>query len=147
MMTLDEVIKALTICKNPDINRNCKDCPMPDTHGCMDILMTDALHYLKEYREKREEICKIAKIMADSWELRKQTMAFEDRNEPLTWDELKQMEGKPVWVEHKHYNKWLVVYEVYENTIVLDGNGFYTQYFSDDNDKEVRWQAYRKERE
>ena len=50
MTPLNEVIKALSICKNPDINRTCKDCPMPDTQKCIEILMTDALHYLREYQ-------------------------------------------------------------------------------------------------
>lgn len=98
-----------------------------------------ALHYLKEYQRYQNTPSRNGHMALVDY--------FEEsqKNEPLTWDELKQMEGKPVWVEHKHYNKWLIVYEVYENTIVLDGNGCYTQYFSDDNDKEVRWQAYRKE--
>lgn len=69
------------------------------TYAELDIV--DAVFYLREYCEKRDEICEIAKIMADSWELHKQTMAFEDRNDPISWDELKQMEGKPVWVELK----------------------------------------------
>ena len=70
-----------------------------DRIGFGDPLLSDALHYLKEYQEKTDEICKLAKIMADSWELRKQTMAFEDRNDPLKYDELKEMIGKPVWIE------------------------------------------------
>ena len=55
MTPLNEVIKALSICKNPDINRNCKDCPMTDTHECMGVLMTDALHYLEILKVKSEE--------------------------------------------------------------------------------------------
>ena len=119
MKTLDEVIKALSI---PAVN----GYHYIDSNDAM-----DALQYLKWYKE-----------LADASE------AFAEwrENQPLTWQELTQMLGKPVWVEHKHYSKWLIVYEVYESTIVLDGNGYYTQYFSDDNDKEVRWKAYRKER-
>lgn len=51
MKTLDEVIKAMLICKNEDIDRTCKGCPMPDTEMCINELMTDALHYLKEYQK------------------------------------------------------------------------------------------------
>ena len=122
--------------------------------------LTDALYYLRMYRSDMQMYANNQKLWED--ELKQKIKDFGDAkdryikrlkeleigtlNNPLTWDELKQMEGKPVWVEHKHYSKWLIVYEVYENTIVLDGNGYYTQYFSDDNDKEVRWKAYRKKR-
>lgn len=132
MKTLDEVIKALECCKS---DNPCNDkCPYARDECRSYALETDALFYLKEYRDVTEK-CESA--LAER---------YPDQNDPLSWDELKTMLGKPVWVEHKHYNKWLIVYEVYENTIVLDGNGFYTQYFSDDNEKENRWQAYRKER-
>ena len=103
-------------------------------------IYNDALHHLKTI-ETTENLYHDAVNELSKWK----DEDWKDRCLPLTWDELKQMKGEPVWVKHKHYNKWLIVYEVYENTIVLDGNGCYTQYFSDDNDKEVRWQAYRKE--
>lgn len=136
MRTLDEVIKAFEICI-VDNGGTCKGCPYSDENGepiCIGDDKEDALFYLKEYRWVQDNC---ADALAEK---------FPNQNPPLTWNELKQMLGKPVWVEHKHYSKWLIVYEVYENTIVLDGNGYYTQYFSDDNDKEVRWKAYRRER-
>ena len=137
MKTLDEVIEAERYC----ISDGCRGCPYDIvTYGGSCECNEDALHYLKEYREMKEHLACLDTA----------TLHGEDtqrvNNPALTWDELKSMEGKPVWVEHKHYSKWLIVYEVYENTIVLDGNGCYTQYFSDDNDKEVRWKAYRRER-
>jgi hypothetical protein len=55
MKTLDEVIKAMLICKNEDIDRTCKGCHMPDTEMCINELMTDALHYLKILKAKSEE--------------------------------------------------------------------------------------------
>ena len=48
-------------------------------------LFTDALNYLKEYQ--RLQIA-FLKALAD----------LED-NPPLDWNDLKQMEGKPVWME------------------------------------------------
>lgn len=100
----------------------------------------------KQKQKAAEDALWICKEDKDDLTALRAYWAEQQANPPLSWDELRQMEDKPVWVEHKYYNIWLIVYEVYENTIVLDGNGFYTQYFSDDNDKEVRWQAYRKER-
>lgn len=138
MRTLDEVIKAMEMCTTcPEDDEMCPGCPYADEQGnpeCLGQDKEDALHYLKEYQRYQNTPSRMVR------------MAMCDENNPLTWDELKQMLGKPVCVEHKYYNKWLIVYEVYENTIVLDGNGWYTQYFSDDNDKEVRWKAYRRER-
>ncbi len=57
--------------------------------GTLDSI-PDALHYLKEYRDKHEEMLQMEEAlgyceMAD--------------NRPLTWDELKTMAGKPVWIE------------------------------------------------
>lgn len=99
--------------------------------------LTDALHYLQTYQKIEDEYEELKDWWAEEYVT----------NEPLSWEQLKQMEGKPVWVDHKYYKKWLIVKEVYEETIILDGNGYYTQYFSDDNEKETRWKAYRKERE
>ena len=120
MKTLDEVIVGLGICAR-ELDCNC---------------CREAVHYLKQFASHNTQ--KMANKSDSITEM--------ESNDALTWDELKQMEGKPVWVEHKHYNKWLMVFEVYEHTIVLDGNGFYTQYFDDDNEEEIRWRAYRKER-
>jgi len=138
MKTLDEVIKAYEICHASVLS--CEGCPYDngERYRDSDCYIADALHYLKEYREKHDDILRMEEALG--------YCEIMD-NPPLTWDELKSMEGKPVWVEHIYYKKWLIVKDVYEETIVLDGNGFYTQYFSDDNEKETRWQAYRKERE
>lgn len=135
MRTLDEVIDALEVCSQ--IDAECDKCPYKSTaKGWCEEKDRDALHYLRIFQAHEQRV-------------RDQLDALKDEyrpNDPLTWDELREMEGKPVWVEHKHYSKWLIVYEVYEHTIVLDGNGFYVQYFSDDNEKEIRWKAYKKER-
>ena len=148
MKTLDEVIKAMEICKEPDVNRTCKDCPMPDTQECMGILMTDALHYLRELKLFRQ-----TPIMQGIHKAQKECALYpvdnwgEDEpesNPALSWDELRQMEGKPVWVENMFYKKWLIAYQINENDIIFDGNGFYTQAFVIDYGKS--WQAYRKER-
>ena len=106
----------------------------------------DAIYYLKEYQEKREEICKIAKIIADSWELRKQTMAFEDRNDPISWDELKEMEGKPVWIEDPGRKEWMIIDHVVDEDTKYERlyiQSFYPRSFYK---HDHQWKAYRKER-
>lgn len=136
------------------------------------IGLADALHYLKEYKIKRERImakaqdCEDAEkrlqdeiaryqetvkeyedILTDYVAL-KQYWAEQQSNEPLTWSELKQMERMPVWIElldKGHWKGWDVI------------GGFYTDDFGDAmctvrlddyylTDHGKTWQAYRKER-
>lgn len=146
MKTIDEVIKALTICKNPDINRNCKDCPMPDTQECMGVLMTDALHYLKKFKRISARLEKIA--------LGNITETLEKLDNPaLTWDELRQMERKPVWVEYNLHlsdrdarsRMWIIVQKIMpwrQDDELIYYSGFVF------GKKEIgkTWKAYRKER-
>ena len=65
-------------------------------------------------------------------------------NLPLTWQELKQMEGKPVWLEFKDGRKfWTVILRADQiqdgSWMLIDHTDFYTK-------KDDVWQAYRKER-
>lgn len=74
-------------------------------------------------------------------------------NDPLSWDELKEMVGKPVWVEEKYslsdewYGKWEVIDDVWEDNCAEDT---YLQMTNENSlHKDVMgtlWQAYRKER-
>ena len=47
MKTLDEVIKAVDYCT---FSSDCNPCPYKEDKECSRAKMTDALHYLKEYR-------------------------------------------------------------------------------------------------
>lgn len=87
----------------------------------------DAIQYLREFKE-------LIKMWNDK-------LDREQENDPLTWDELKQMEGKPVWVEYDGYKPmWDIVdkiidkrtIETYKCMLHEEGVGIY-------------WQAYRKE--
>ena len=83
MKTLDEVIEELQYWDT------CNEYP-----ECFydDEVNRDALHYLKEFKRISAKIEKIA--LGDVME----TLEKLD-NPALTWEELKQMEGKPVWIE------------------------------------------------
>ena len=97
----------------------------------------DALYYLKEYRDLQYGYIK---AMAD----------LED-NPPLTWQELKQMEGKPVWVEllyhhpEQKYKYWDVIkrFDAVEGYDLIDLAQTGYLYKSLLNRE---WQAYRKKR-
>lgn len=86
MKTLDEVIdkleKADLTWSNIKNNLNYED-------------FRDALFYLKEYKTNQED------PDGDHQQLEKaQKLLWEFyQNDPLTWQDLKGMEGKPVWVE------------------------------------------------
>lgn len=76
-------------------------------------------------------------------------------NSPLTWDELKAMVGKPVWVDeydpidaHKgwHRCRWYLVNYVNDMyCYVCDSDG--EEYHFDLAEYNKTWSAYRKERE
>lgn len=133
MKTLGEVIKAYEYCINNNY-RDCRGCP----YGCEDgesgctnaEEKNDALHYLKEYR-KLDSLDAVA--------------LAKDDNPLLSWDELKTMEGKPVWVECVA-KRWIVIADFREDVNgaeyfeVTDGGRFLAKTQGD------LWQAYRKER-
>lgn len=105
MRTLNEVIKAIEICKNPDINRSCKDCPMPDDQMCINYLLEDALQYLKWYKE-----------LADNSE----AFAEWKENPPLTWDELCRIDmiGEPVW--NSATRRWMLLIDSANDNTWID---------------------------
>ena len=136
---------------------------------CIDLsdVVTSARHYLKEYqaskealeidRERFTEACLQHMEAKEKLEAQRIQMmwvdknfSFEEPNNPLTWDELKTMEGKPVWVEVDYHNPevtykyWTIVkyFDSHEGgDMVFTGTGFYCKDLLG-----VDWQAYRKER-
>ena len=72
-------------------------------------------------------------------------------NDPLTWDELKSMEGKPVWVESSdsfNRRRWMFVGEWFDDDEMrlFDIGNDYPDYVSKNGYESGTWQAYRKER-
>ena len=134
MKTLDEVIKMAESCfEYPD----CTGCVYVGIHELCGLdWATDALHHLKEYKRVQGRIEKIAIGNIED------TLAKLD-NPPLTWDELKKMEGKPVWVEEDYgYKHWEIIDGVHE-----EDASFEAEYSFSKDTYGTEWQAYRKERE
>ena len=105
----------------------------------------DALYYLKEYRTE-QKILSDSKKHYEYWEHIYYTEL--EKNNPLTWDELCTMEGKPVWVVQHHGDTkgWLLILRKYNDVVTCTtkhGNSFYL-YKANYGEK---WQAYRKESE
>lgn len=110
------------------------------------------LHYLKEYKNTDENYKKaIAHVTEVIDHYEKMVADYLSVNNPaLTWDELKLMEGKPLWVEEYYYNGqkksagwWLVDTQDDEQIVLRDqaGNPWYAYFISMGTD----WKAYRKE--
>lgn len=105
MKTLEEVIEAERHC----IGNGCRGCPYDIvTYGGSCECNEDVLHYLEAFRDAKNSLdterdryaeavrnCEIAENKYR--ELCKTSQEL--RNDPLTWQELKTMEGKPVWLE------------------------------------------------
>ena len=170
MKTLDEVIKAMEDCAIGE--KGCRGCAYEDIHlsaagigqSCVEAMIGDALWYLKNYRSDMQMYAANQKHWED--ELHQKIKDFGDAkeryiarlkeldigtlNEPLTWDELKAMEGKPVWIKLLGKGKW----KKWKGWDVIGG-------FDDDDfgfamctvrgdyyylaDLGKTWQAYRKE--
>ena len=134
MKTLNKVIEKYEICNGSE--SYCSECPYNEERCCCD---PDALYYLKEYRACGD--CSYA----DSY-LR---CTQESRNDPLTWDELKQMEGKPVWFEWTGLPRWGIVDGIYTNAFGVENLVICIPHDYLHFDKRMQgqvWQAYRKER-
>jgi len=104
--------------------------------------LTDALHYLQTYQR-----------IEDEYEELKDWWAEEHvENVALSWDELKQMEGKPVWVETSdsfNRRRWMFVGEWFDDDEMrlFDIGNDYPDYVSKNGYESGTWQAYQKERE
>ena len=130
-------------------------------------LFADALHYLKMYRSDMRMYAENQKHWED--ELKQKIKDFGDAkdryvkrlkeldigtlNNPLTWEELKQMEGKPVWVEVSEAGFWGYVLEtecaereIMPRIQILDCSIDRRMNLHKDEIGKT-WQAYRKERE
>ena len=153
-MTLDEVIDSIETCIS--FGGECSECSKGGICLCFPSreFDTEILRYLNEYKNMKAlykdgiKICsqtinRYEKIIA---EYLKDMM----QNPPLTWDELKQMEGKPVWVEYTKTNEsyWVFVGDWYDDDEmrVYRMEQDYCDYIIRDLYSSEGWQAYRKER-
>lgn len=103
MKTLDEVITIMD-----GIDQTCTCCAYQ--HDCdeTECIEKDALYYLKDLKNLQEDY----NILYDKyWREYNQQQA----NPALAWDEVKQMIGKPLWVETDNGGLWGILQEIREN--------------------------------
>ena len=129
MKTLDEVIEYF--------NGQCKMRHVYLTEDA-DERFYDALHYLKQLQK-----------IEDEYEELKDWWAEEHaENVPLSWDELKTMEGKPVWLELLKTSDWkgwdvvsgFTTDDVFGEIMVTVRDDYFKSEFG------KTWKAYRRER-
>ena len=119
----------------------------------------EALYYLMEYRSDKLQYETDRKYWKT--ELSQKIQAYDDAskkliekfkelgigmlNNPLSWDELKQMEGMPVWVETKKFGSHWYLIDVADD-IKIVGIGRYREnawFYRKDMEKND-WRAFRK---
>ena len=150
MKTLDELIESMQL--TSDVNRHYRE------------ENADVLYYLVEHREYKKHMELVEQIHQDAVrqrdlhiralvELKRKQDELEAKaDKPLTWEELKQMLGKPVYIEFntsyepKPTRHWFIVtgFKTFrasgEEMLCEPLWHFSKQYFGD------TWQAYRKEK-
>lgn len=156
MKTIDDVIKAYEVCHASVLD--CNGCPYDNgmRYRDSDCYIADALHYLKEYRSEkamweadRKGYLNWIEQYKEAREKHQQAVIELKRNPPLTWDELKAMRGKPIWIEllgNDHWKGWDVIAGFDEDDfgiamVTVHNDDYYKL------DLCKTWQAYRKERE
>ena len=156
MKTLDEVIEAQERCETYP---NCHFCYLHS--GPMCEWIRDVLHYLKEYRSDkamweadRKGYLDWIEQYKEAREKHQQAVIELKKNPPLTWDELRTMEGKPVWIDSVPLvRRWVVIKKFHPiggnknlfDMEVEDGAHFLRKNMR--RDDPAWWLAYRKERE
>ena len=165
MRTLDEVIKAWSICFSDNSRSDCTGCPYADEDGdaaCFNHDREDALYYLKELRDMTDipmeyfENGGTLQNFADTSQItcpkcHSEFVILPDANNALTWSELKQMEGKPVWVELPNSNRtaWGLNDGIYVDAFfheIITIKVLHDLWHLDKEQIGVTWKAYRKEK-
>lgn len=102
------------------------------------------LRCLKNYRDR---IYKLE--LFDTCQNVKKTLDGND-NPPLTWDELAELDKKPVWVEGVNGKMWGIIVEFYKDMFgdgkVTLRTGYYQRLHLNQSKLGNTWNAYRKER-
>ena len=161
MKTLDEVIKNFEICRKARLNLiSCDGCTyaIGDNDFCIDCNEIDVLEWLKGYRA-HIELDKLRDKYSDTSQItcpkcHSEFVILPDANNPLTWDELRTMEGKPVLVEWisgtwKGLHKWILIRRIED--LIIEFTALDVARVSYDGNLQKyclgkTWQAYQKER-
>lgn len=120
----------------------------------------DALHYLKEYRSDkamweadRKGYLNWIEQYKEAREKHQQAVIELKKNPPLTWDELKAMKDKPVWVEYTRtsgiyritFKGWMLIGYISEKLIRFIGTLAQYGFTGEKIVYGDKWNTYKKE--
>lgn len=156
MKTLDKLIREADDCNE---NLNCNNCKHESNYeGCeidWKAWEKDALDYLKKYRQTRKDLLDGMKRLEEKEMMFIHAMDDTENNHPLSWEELKSMKGKPVWVElnseYGNFSHWGIIrnfLKIGREFEYMELLGYYdiVTFSVIKEDQGKKWQAYRKER-
>ena len=115
------------------------------TNEAIKILEYPVLKWSMEWDEREDGLSYYEALDMAISALRQQDVADKDvgKNEPLTLDELREMDGEPVWVQSPgvpEYGRWAIVEGVGENCLFLHDDFTCHEYGK-------AWLAYRQKAE
>ena len=148
MKSLESLIEAMDNC----LIDPCEDCPVYVNYKCRkDEYVT---YYLKEYLKKQEVIRRKEIRLKQAIKAELEWHTEQLLNEPLDWEELKSMIGKPVWIEWYDdgcgWCRWNILIEIYKDMFGVDKLTFRNLIDSrlrlSQDDYGKNWIAYTKER-
>ena len=142
-MDYEKILESLKICS--EVGTSCEGCSGRGERNCIANLTKAAaiaietlLHALDMAKRERDVVTK------RMIELEQETVTNRNGlNEPLTLDELRKMDGEPVWVQSPgvpEYGRWAIVEGVGENCLFL-----HDDFTCHDYGK--TWLAYRSKKE
>lgn len=147
MRTLDEVVKAYEQCAKSDWEEGCGDCAYRNEKcgSCKCVRNDDALHYLRQLQLFRQ-----TPLMQGIHKAQKEYSLYPvedwgEENLPLTWKELKEMDGQPVWVEVPQWSEWLLISFIDDDKSEMYLRDKWGNGVSLNIRNNLTWRAYRKE--
>ena len=144
---LEDVIEAMEHCMKPMPESLCSSCPTGEKADKCGVYAA-ALQFLKIFQQSKDELHALIE------DYRKEIQTKEDqRNPALTWDELTELSGCPVWVKADHafiqYTGWVLADQI-DDSCNCRGMIFTcpdrSEFFLMEDFIGTTWSAYRKER-
>ena len=122
------------------------------------MTLDEAIRHCEEVAENRCDECGMEHRQLSEWlkELKERREADGEKNRtdnlPLSWEELKSMQGKPIWVEYEGYIPgWEIIKHIgiYKWTINSNDDEVIIETNSSilhEEEQGKTWQAYKKEK-
>ncbi len=96
MKTLDEILEAIKTKSILKLSSRKKD----DRWVVPIDLYQEIIYYLREYQRDKQIY---------SYDIARRNLEVAERNDPLSWDELRRIDEEPIWIEVKNgEKKWVI---------------------------------------